>query len=97
MKNNRYGIPEPLNSPEIPLPDINLLLMPLVGWDEFGQRLGMGAGFYDRTLQPFSQSDLPIRVGVAYQLQKVPRLPREPWDIRLHMLLSETGWLSFTS
>ncbi len=97
MKHNRYGIPEPLDSPEIPLADIDLLLMPLVGWDESGQRLGMGAGFYDRTLQPFKQSELPIRAGVAYQLQKSPRVPLELWDIRLHMLLSENGWISFTS
>jgi 5-formyltetrahydrofolate cyclo-ligase len=76
------------------LADIDLLLMPLVGWDESGTRLGMGAGFYDRALAPLCQSDAPVRAGVAYQLQKIPDLPNEPWDIRLHMLLSETGWFT---
>ena len=97
MKKNRYGIPEPYRSPEILLFNIDLLLLPLVGWDESGSRLGMGAGFYDRTLAPLSQSEVPIRTGVAYQLQKVPDVPYEPWDIRLHMLLSETGWFTCPS
>ena len=97
MKKSRFGIPEPCGNPEILLFDIDLLLMPLVGWDESGSRLGMGAGFYDRALQSFSHSDVPIRAGVAYQLQKVPDVPDEPWDIRLHMLLSETGWVTCPS
>ena len=97
MKKSRFGIPEPCGNPEIPLFDIDLLLMPLVGWDESGSRLGMGAGFYDRALQSFSHSDVPIRAGIAYQLQKVPDVPDEPWDIRLHMLLSETGWFTCPS
>ena len=97
MKKSRFGIPEPCGNPEILKCDIDLLLMPLVGWDESGSRLGMGAGFYDRALQSFSHSDVPIRAGVAYQLQKVPDVPDEPWDIRLHMLLSETGWFTCPS
>ncbi|MCH8228025.1 MAG: 5-formyltetrahydrofolate cyclo-ligase [Proteobacteria bacterium] len=97
MKKNRYGIPEPYRSPEILLFNIDLLLLPLVGWDESGSRLGMGAGFYDRALAPLNQSEVPIRTGVAYQLQKVPEVPAEPWDIRLHMLLSETGWFTCPS
>ena len=97
MKKSRFGIPEPCGNPEILMCDIDLLLMPLVGWDESGSRLGMGAGFYDRALQSFSHSDVPIRAGVAYQLQKVPDVPDEPWDIRLHMLLSETGWFTCPS
>lgn len=92
MKKSRYGIPEPCSSPEVPLRNIDLILMPLVAWDEEGNRLGMGAGYYDRALQPFSQYAAPIRAAVAYQLQKVPRLPVDPWDIRLHLVLSETGW-----
>lgn len=94
MKNNYYGIPEPVGTAEILLPNMDLMLLPLVGWDESGGRLGMGAGFYDRALQPFGQSDSPLRMGVAYRLQKVARVPAEPWDIRLHMVLSESGWFT---
>jgi 5-formyltetrahydrofolate cyclo-ligase len=97
MKKSRFGIPEPCGSPEVLLFNIDLLLMPLVGWDESGSRLGMGAGYYDRALEALGQSDVPIRAGVAYQLQKVPGVPDEPWDIRLHMLLSETGWFTCPS
>jgi 5-formyltetrahydrofolate cyclo-ligase len=97
MKKSHYGIPEPFATAEVPLFNIDLILMPLVGWDESGGRLGMGAGYYDRALQPFSQSDAPIRAAVAYQLQKVSSIPLEPWDIRLHMVLSETGWFTCPS
>ena len=94
MEENRYGIPEPSESPEVLMNEIDLMLLPLVAWDEDGGRLGMGAGFYDRALQPYGQSACPLRIGVAYQLQKVPQLPAEPWDIRLHMVLSESGWFT---
>ncbi len=97
MEKNHYGIPEPCGSPEILLFNIDLLLLPLVGWDESGNRLGMGAGFYDRALTPLNQCEVPVRTGVAYQLQRVPKIPDEPWDIRLHMLLSETGWFTCPS
>jgi len=92
MAANRYGIAEPAGTPEIKLDEIDLVLLPLVGWDGSGARLGMGAGFYDRALQPYAQEQTPLRVGVAYQLQKVSGLPAEPWDIRLHGVLSESGW-----
>jgi 5-formyltetrahydrofolate cyclo-ligase len=92
MKNNRYGIPEPVAAPKISLSEIELLLMPLVGWDEDCGRLGMGRGYYDRALRPFRQSPNPVRVGVAYGLQKVSHVPAEPWDIPLHRVLSESGW-----
>lgn len=95
MEQNFYGIPEPVGTAEILLPDIDLILLPLVGWDDSGGRLGMGAGYYDRALQPFRQSHSPVRMGVAYQLQKLPVIPAEPWDIRLHMILSESGWAIF--
>ena len=95
MEQNHYGIPEPAGTAEIQLPDIDLILLPLVGWDDSGGRLGMGAGYYDRALQPFRQFPSPIRMGVAYLMQKLPLIPTEPWDIRLHMILSESGWAIF--
>ena len=92
MVTNRYGILEPSETPDIQMVEIDLMLIPLVGWDSSGGRLGMGAGYYDRALQPFAQSPSPVRAGVAYQLQQAPNLPTEPWDIRLHGILSESGW-----
>ena len=91
MKNSRFGIPQPVGTSEVLLRDIDMVLMPLVAWDESGGRIGMGGGFYDRALQAFSQAKLPLRVGVGYQLQKVPRFATGPWDVYLHLVLTESG------
>ena len=48
-----------------------MLIMPLVGYDRFGNRLGMGAGYYDRCLELLRDSSAPLRVGIAYSLQVV--------------------------
>jgi 5-formyltetrahydrofolate cyclo-ligase len=95
LKANRYGIAEPVEAPLVPVPDIDLMLVPLVGWDKQGGRLGMGASFYDRMFQPFAGLEKPARMGVAYELQKVSAVPCEPWDIRLHGILTENGWFTF--
>jgi len=92
LRPNRYGILEPVDTPEVPLPRIGLVLIPMVGWDRLGNRLGMGASFYDRALQPFADSDRPWRVGVAYAVQEIERVPVDPWDVPLHGILTETGW-----
>lgn len=91
LQRNRYGIAEPTGLEDIRLIDIDLVLVPLVGWDSSGGRLGMGASFYDRLFQPFSQLDRPVRMGIAYELQKVEKVPSDPWDIRLHSLITENG------
>jgi len=91
---NRYGIAEPANTEDIRIVDIDLVLIPLVGWDRTGGRLGMGASFYDRLFQPFAESERPLRIGVGYELQNVPNIPREPWDVGLHGLLTENGWFT---
>lgn len=91
MKANRYGIPEPVGTLELRLAEIDLVLLPLVAWDEAGGRLGMGASYYDRLFEPFAAESAPVRMGVGYELQKVDRLPRDPWDVRLHSILTERG------
>jgi 5-formyltetrahydrofolate cyclo-ligase len=96
MIDNRYGIPEPQGTVEIRVLEFDLMLLPLVGWDRSGGRLGMGAGYYDRALQPFVDSARPLRVGIGYDCQRVQVLPPEPWDIRLHGMVTENGWLDCT-
>jgi 5-formyltetrahydrofolate cyclo-ligase len=91
MLPNRYGIPEPAGTLELRLSEVDLVLLPLVAWDEAGGRLGMGASFYDRLFEPFAARAKPLRMGVAYQLQKVDHLPLDPWDVRLHRVLTESG------
>jgi len=94
MQQNRYGISEPAGTREIRVTDIDLVLFPLVGWDKTGGRLGMGASFYDRLFQPFQELGRPVRMGVGYELQYVERVPSDPWDVRLHGVLSENGWFT---
>ena len=91
---NRFGIAEPAITADIRTTDIDLVLLPLVGWDRTGGRLGMGASFYDRLFQPFAALERPVRMGVGYELQRVSRIPGEPWDIRLHSVLTENGWFT---
>ena len=93
MQKNRYGIPEPVGTLDIRLDEIDLALIPLVAWDASGGRLGMGASYYDRLFEPLAQSDRPYRMGVAYRLQQVERIPLDPWDVRLHGVLTEAGCL----
>lgn len=91
---NRYGILEPQGTTEIPLVRFDVVLVPLVGWDRSGARLGMGGSFYDRAFQPFAQNPRPLRMGVAYSAQENREIPVDPWDIRLHAMLTEKGWFT---
>jgi 5-formyltetrahydrofolate cyclo-ligase len=97
MEGNRYGIPEPSGTRDIRSAEIGLMLVPLVGWDQSGARLGMGAGLYDRFLARTGLSASAILAGVAYQVQKTERVPMDSWDVRMHAVLSETGWFTCPS
>ena len=81
---NRLNIREPkLDVRDVlPLSQLDVLVTPLVAFDAAGQRLGMGGGFYDRTLQNWRQHRLQP-VGYAHDCQQVDALPTEQWDIPL--------------
>lgn len=81
---NRLRIYEPkLDVRDVlPLAELDVLITPLVAFDEQGQRLGMGGGFYDRTLQNWQQHGFQP-VGYAHDCQGVAALPVEKWDIPL--------------
>ena len=88
MLKNKFGIWEPkLNVQSVlPLEELDILFTPLVAFDKQGNRLGMGGGFYDRTLQHWQKSPF-IPVGLAHQCQQVEQLPTEAWDVPLHQIL----------
>ena len=88
MLKNKFGIWEPkLNVQNVlPLDELDILFTPLVAFDKEGNRLGMGGGFYDRTLQNWQNSSF-IPVGLAHQCQQVEQLPTEAWDVPLHRIL----------
>ncbi len=71
---------------------LDLVLTPLVAFDLDGNRLGMGGGFYDRTLAYLARRSRwrkPHLVGVAYEFQRAPALPHAPWDVPLHGVITE--------
>ena len=81
------GVPAPLPLAEAVEPD--LILTPLLAFDLDGGRLGQGGGYYDRTFAALSHA---TRVGLAYAGQRVDDLPVEGHDVRLHGVLTETGY-----
>ena len=89
---NRFGIDE-FHAPRmVRAQRLDLLILPLVGFDERGFRLGMGGGFYDATLAHLAgrrHYRKPRLVGAGYECQRVTRLPREPWDRPLDAALTE--------
>ena len=95
LKQNRFGIPEPVHKASTRLRktiSLDLILMPLVAFDSQGQRLGMGGGFYDRTLAFLRQRKYwhkPNLLGVAYDFQKVKQIESNPWDIPLQAIATE--------
>ncbi|MEJ8569073.1 5-formyltetrahydrofolate cyclo-ligase [Elongatibacter sediminis] len=88
---NHFGIDEPHTGRPVSLDEIGLILVPLVGWDPNGGRLGMGAGYYDRALAGVADQKYPVRAGIAYSVQRADTLPLETHDVRLHEIITEHG------
>ncbi|MFL4558667.1 5-formyltetrahydrofolate cyclo-ligase [Yersinia kristensenii] len=88
---NRLKILEPqLDVRDVlPLNQLDVVITPLVAFDSHGQRLGMGGGFYDRTLQNWQQGG-PYPIGLAHDCQQVEYLPNEHWDVPLPEIVTPT-------
>lgn len=91
---NRFGIPEPSVRANTPLApeQIELVLVPLLAFDRSGNRLGSGAGYYDRSFAFLRQGERPrepLLVGIGYAFQEVPALEREAWDVALDFVCTE--------
>ena len=97
LKANRFGIAEPdlPASQLLPATRLDIIVVPLVAFDGHGNRLGMGGGFYDRSLAD-SSGHSPLLIGYAHDLQQVNQLPARPWDKKLHAVVTESGcqWFS---
>lgn len=99
MTRNRFGIAEPdfRRSKATPARFISLICMPLVAFDDKGNRLGMGGGFYDRTLMFMHRAgQKPALTGLAYELQKMDELPVESWDIAPDAVATERHYYRFS-
>ncbi len=98
LTHNRYGIIEPHTRELMYARWIDVMFLPLVGFDREGRRLGMGGGYYDATLAYLRSRRRwrkPLLVGVAYACQELKEVPAEPWDVRLDMILTENGLIRF--
>ena len=93
LVSNRFGIGEPLSpgSAIVSSSHIDIALMPVVGFDDSGARIGMGAGYYDRYFG--RRGTVRYRhtrlVGVAFECQRLPRIDRQLWDVPLDAIVTE--------
>jgi 5-formyltetrahydrofolate cyclo-ligase len=97
LVSNRFGIPEPDVAPSslVEPEQMALVVVPLVGFDLRGQRLGMGGGWYDRSFAfRHLRNPPPWLVGVGFAAQQVDALPVEPWDVALDAVCSEQALLT---
>ena len=86
LKVNKFGIPEPVSS-KIIYPDI--LLVPLVGYDNNLNRLGYGGGFYDRYIEKIEKIKKVIKIGLAFSYQKIKNVPVNQYDKKLDFIITE--------
>jgi 5-formyltetrahydrofolate cyclo-ligase len=86
LKINKYGIPEPISDKRI---NPNILLIPLVGFDDKLNRLGYGGGYYDKYLSKVKLDKSLIKIGIGFSFQKVKNLPINKYDQKLDCIITE--------
>jgi 5-formyltetrahydrofolate cyclo-ligase len=100
---NRFHIPEPNSNTAtaIATTALDLVLVPVVGWDKHGNRLGMGAGYYDRTfaflLEEERTHKKPWLVGVGHEMQYCAQLDAMPWDVWMIGIATEKKYYEIVS
>ena len=85
LKINKYGIPEPKSSTVV-FPDI--LLIPLVAFDNRLNRLGYGGGYYDRLIEKYSKRKKILKIGLALSVQKIKKVPINKYDQKLDYIVT---------
>lgn len=86
MRNGVYNLPIPDNTPVV-VPTV--LLIPPIGFDERGFRLGYGGGYFDRTLAAMTVQ--PLKIGVAFELSRIPTIHPQSHDIPMDFIVTESG------
>ena len=94
LEANRYGIPEPVCTEDdlLPAQAVDIVLLPLLGFDRRGHRIGYGGGYYDASfafLHERSEAASPLLVGVGYAAQQVDAIQPAAWDVRLDYVATE--------
>lgn len=90
MTENRFHISEPVLDVRYVRPqnELDVIFTPLVAFDSQGHRMGMGGGYYDRTLADWKKQKKMYPIGLAHDCQQVKRLPSQPWDIPLPEIIT---------
>jgi 5-formyltetrahydrofolate cyclo-ligase len=97
---NRLGIPEPAALRIIPVRALSVVLLPLLGFDRHGTRLGTGGGYYDRMFAYRRHRHTwhrPLLVGIAYQCQQLTMIEHASHDVPLDAVVTEDGVTTFTA
>ncbi len=93
LRRNRYGIKEPYirNRRRSDLRSMDLIILPLVGFDAERNRIGMGGGYYDRALcwSKKTSRSKPVLIALAHEIQRQPQLVTDEWDIKIDKIISE--------
>jgi 5-formyltetrahydrofolate cyclo-ligase len=100
MRRNHLGIFEPVRLRRLSARRLDLVFVPLVGFDATGMRLGMGAGYYDRAFAFLRQRrhwTHPRLIGLAYSFQQVPRIEGAVHDVHLNGIVTERGTIKCTT
>jgi 5-formyltetrahydrofolate cyclo-ligase len=97
LEKNSLGIWEPrLDITQMILPhQLDVVITPLVAFDRKGNRMGMGGGYYDRTLANWQTIGKPFPIGYAHDCQQVTELPSEHWDVPLPFIITPSQDYSF--
>ena len=86
LKINQYGIPEP-HSKKLVYPDV--ILLPLVAFDNNLNRLGYGGGYYDRVIKKLSKKKKILKIGLAFSVQKINNVPVTKYDKKLDYIVTD--------
>lgn len=99
LRRNHFGIKEPVfkRTKKLGRQFLSLVMLPLVAFDNAGNRMGMGGGFYDRsfTYKHKRPEDKPKLIGLAHDFQAQPALPTEEWDVPLQGILTDKRYYRF--
>lgn len=86
LKIGAYGIPVPADAKAV---RVDAIIVPMVGFDQHGYRLGYGSGYFDRTLATYQPQ--PLTIGIAFEIQRLENVYPQPYDIAMHYIVTEKG------